>query len=258
MRGAVAAIAVCAASARADVPGVADADLIARRLVLDGSELELDATLEVSLATSPFARPTSLAPDLWWGVTPRLTIGLTHSLASVDQIGAGASLCVRTAELGCDRLYRGSNLDARYLAYDTGALAIAPRARFLVRDVDPVKPAVTLGATLRWRRGRVAIAADPFVQLGLENRAAGNRSQLWLPVYLEVAPACAWLLALHTGWNAALVTIGDDWHVPLALSARVAATRSVDAALEVGFATLGGPQNNVKQRAAMLTLAWHD
>ena len=89
MRGAVAAIAVCAASARADVPGIADApvDLIARSLVLDGSELELDTTLEVSLATSPFARPTSLAPDLWWGVTPQLTIGLTHSLASVDQIG---------------------------------------------------------------------------------------------------------------------------------------------------------------------------
>ena len=74
----------------------------------------------------------------------------------------------------------------------------------------------------------------------------------------QFAPACAWLLALHTGWNAELITIRDDWHVPVALSARVAATGALDVALEVGFASLGGPQNNIKQRAAMLTIAWHD
>ncbi len=247
---AIVAIAVCATTARADV--------LDRRLVLDDNQVEIAATLEVDLNTSPFARPTSLAPDLWWGITPRLTVGLIHSHASVDQIAAGASFCVRTAELGCDKAYSGSGADARYLIYDDGAFAIAPRARFLVRDLDPVKPALTAGALLRWRHGRFAIVSDPYLQLGLANREDGNRSQLWLPVYFELAPACAWVLALHTGWNAELITISDNWHIPLALSARVAVVRSLDVALEAGFATLGGPQNNVKQRAAMLTLAWHD
>jgi hypothetical protein len=244
---AIVAIAVSATTAHADP-----------RIVLDENQVEIAATLEVDLATSPFARPTSLAPDLWWGITPRLTVGLIHSHASVDQIAAGASVCLRTAELGCDKAYVGSGADARYLAYDDGAFAIAPRARFLVRDTDPVKPALTLGALLRWRRGRFAIVSDPYVQLGLANRDEGNRSQLWLPVYFELAPACAWVLALHTGWNAEVIGIGDDWHIPLALSARVAVAWGFEVALEAGFASLGGPQNNVKQRAAMLTLAWHD
>jgi hypothetical protein len=247
---AVVAIAVCATSARADV--------IDRPIVLDEHQVELDATLELELATSSFARPLSIAPDLWWGVTSHLTVGLIHSHASLDQIDAGASFCLRTAELGCERTYRGSGVDARYLVYRDDAIEIAPRVRALVRDLDPIKPAVTLGALMRWRDGRFAIATDPYLQLGLENRAAGNRSQLWLPVYLELAPACAWVLAVHTGWNAELVTIGDDWHVPLALSARVAVAAGFELAVEAGFPTLGGPQNNVKQSAAMLTVAWHD
>lgn len=236
----------------------AHADAIDRRVVLDANQIEIDATLEVNVATSPFARPLSLAPDLWWGVTPRLTVGLIHSHASVDQIDAGGSFCLHTAALGCDKPYRGSGVDARYLVYEDGAIAVAPRVRLLVRDLDPVRPAITLGATVRWHAGRFAIASDPYVQVGLANPDRGNRSQLWLPIYLEIAPACAWVLALHTGWNAELITIRDDWHVPLAVSAKVAVTPAFDLAVEAGFSTLGGPQNNVKQRAAMLTVAWHD
>ncbi len=40
--------------------------------------------------------PTSLAPDLWYGVLPELTIGLIHSDLSLDRIGVGASVCVNT------------------------------------------------------------------------------------------------------------------------------------------------------------------
>lgn len=250
MRAAVAAIALCATTARADVPWP--------RLVLDDDQVEVAATLEVSIATAPFARPTSLAPDLWWGATPRLTIGLTHSHASVDQIAAGASLCLRTADLGCDRTYRGSNLDARYLVYEDHTVSVAPRARLLLRDIDPVKPALTLGATARWRHGRYAIAADPYLQLGLYNRDKGNHAQLWLPVYLEVTVACRWLVAAHVGWNSELIEVNDAWHLPLGGIVRVRATSFLDVGLEAGFSTLGGPQNNIKQRAAMFTVAWHD
>lgn len=246
MRVVVAAIVTCA--------GVAHAD----RLVLPEDQVEIAATLEVSLATAPFAQPTSIAPDLWWGVTPRLTIGVIHSHASVDQIDAGASFCVRTAALGCDKTYRGSGLDAHFLAYADGAFEIAPRARLLIRDLDPVKPAITLGAAARWRHGRFSIDTDPFVQLPLANNADGNRAQLWLPVYIGIAPACAWRLAVHTGWDGQFYDTADTWHVPVALQARFAATGMFDITAEAGFSTLLGPQNNIKQRAAMLTVAWHD
>ena len=225
--------------------------------MLEDGQVRAELTLEVSLATNPFGRPTSLAPDLWWGVTPRLTLGLIHSHASVDQIDAGASFCLRDAELGCDRTYRGSGLDARYLVLD-GPVEVAPRLRALVRGTDPFEPAITVGALARWRHGTFAIVGDPYLQLGLANRGAGNRAQLWLPLYGQWSPLCAWTFAVHTGWNSELATIRDGWHIPLALSARVAATSFLDIGVEAGFSTLLGPQNNVKQRAAMLTVAWHD
>src|SRR5690242_2928985 len=132
--------------------------------------------MEVGVQQTAFARPLSFAPDAWWGIASRWTLGLIHSTASVDQIDAGASFCVRhSAVAPCDRLYRGSGLDLRWGAID-GAWALAPRVRLLVRDVDPFKPAVTLGALARWTRGRFAIASDPYVRLPLANHELGNRA----------------------------------------------------------------------------------
>src|SRR4051794_35105463 len=127
----------------------------------DRAPLHVDLTVEVNLAHNAKAEPLSFAPDIWW-TGDRFTVGLTHSMASVDRFQPGGSLCVRTDDLFCDSLYRGSNLDARFQLEPW----IAPRVRFLVRDVEPFKPAITLGALVEHTRGRWAFRADPYMQLG--------------------------------------------------------------------------------------------
>jgi hypothetical protein len=230
-------------------------------IVLGAGELALDLTLEVNLAFSSKARPLSLAPDLWLGATSRLTIGLVHSNASVDRFEPGGSVCLRQDETRyyCDRTYRGSGLDARYAAITgalSGALSVAPRARVLVRDVDPFKPAVTLGALAAWSAGRYAVRTDPYLQIGLASTGAGNRAQLWLPLQLAVQPTCGWEVALHTGWNSELAVIRDGWKVPLALGVRARATTHVDIGATLGFASLLGPQNTPKQRVLFVSVGW--
>jgi hypothetical protein len=240
-------------------------DLVTRPITLDAGQLAADLTLEVNLAFANKARPLSLAPDLWLGVTSRLTLGLVHSNASVDRFVSGASLCLRQdaavsgTSIYCDRVYRGSGLDVRYAAITgafSGALSIAPRARALVRDVDPFKPAVTLGVLAAWTAGRHAVRADPYLQVGLANTGAGNRAQLWLPVQLAIQPTCRWELALHTGWNSELAVIRDGWKVPLGLGARARATTHVDIGATLGFASLLGPQNTPKQRVLFVSVGW--
>ena len=100
-------------------------DIVSRPLALPAGSIAAELTIEANLAHHFWAQPLSLAPDVWWGATDRLTLGLVHSNASVDRFSPGASLCVRTDDvLYCDAVYRGSGLDARYLAV-TGPISIA-------------------------------------------------------------------------------------------------------------------------------------
>ncbi|HEX7700676.1 MAG TPA: hypothetical protein VF403_08145 [Kofleriaceae bacterium] len=233
-------------------------DFVARPLVLDEHQISAQLVIENNLAPSGgFAKPLSFAPDLWIGVTPRLTLGIIHSDPSVDRISPGASVCVRRDDFICIEVYRGGGIDALYAIDVPGQFSFAPHARLLVRDLDPVKPALTLGASARWQHGRLAVSADPFLQLGLGNNARGNRAELWIPIVLAVQPTCRWVFELHTGWDSDVAIINEDgWHVPVGFAVRAAATTHLDLGGEFGFTSLLGPQNNPKQRVAFVTIGW--
>jgi len=247
VRGSLAMLLVTSSSALAEPrPG---------RLVLDGGEVDADVVVETSFDKQHIADPVSIAPDLWWGVLPQLTIGVIHSDASVDQIQAAATLCVRHSDLFCGKTYRGSGVDIRWSALE-GDFAIAPRVRLEVRDLDPWLPAVTLGALARWTHGRFAITSDPYLRLGLANQARGNRAALFVPVWLSDQISYRVELAVHTGFDSELAVIRDGYHIPIALLARVKVTAHFDAGIEGGFSTLIGPQNDSSFRALLVTLGW--
>ncbi len=230
-------------------------ELTTRPLVLEEHQVSAELVFETNLAKASLARPLSVAPDLWIGVTPRLTLGIIHSDPSVDRIAPGASICVRREDLLCHEVYRGGGLDALYEVV-TGQYDLAAHARFLIRDLDPVKPAVTLGARARWHRGRFAITSDPYLQLGLGNNDRGNRAEMWLPIVVGLQPTCGWIVELHTGWNSDLAVVRDGWHIPAGLGVRAMATRHLELGGELGFTSLLGPQNNPKQRVAFVTIGW--
>jgi hypothetical protein len=212
--------------------------------------LDAQLVVEVGLSADQVSEPLSLAPDAWFGIAPRWTVGVTHSDLSVDRIEAGASVCIRHGELDCDRMYHGGALDVRYAVLDW----LAPRARFIVRDVSPWKPALTLGALARWEHGRFAITGDPYLQLGLANTDRGNRHQLFLPVELAVQPTCGWELAVDTGWNSELATWTDGWKVPLAVATRVQVMPELELGALFGYTTLVGPRNTSQERVLFVTV----
>jgi hypothetical protein len=231
--------------------GVAHADPVA----LDPGEIEAQLVVEYNLAPTYAGQPTSLAPDVWVGTDGRWTVGLVNSDPALDVIAPGASLCVRTDSMICPRVYHGSAIDVRWLARG-GELAIAPRARLLVRDIDPWKPAVTVGALARWTRGRWQLTGDPYLLFGLANTDRGNRAQVVLPVELAAELAARWRLELRTGYHSDVAVWRDGYHVPGWVGARVAATPSVDVGAALGFYSLLGPQATAKQRALFITVGW--
>lgn len=235
MRALLVVTIACATTARAE-PLVLPAGDLAVRLVMEGG-LERERPL----------RPLSFAPDAWFGATDRLTIGLVHSSQSVDRIDAGASFCVRELSGTCDAPYRGSGLDARYGVTDD----IAPRMRLLLRDTDPMKPAVTAGAQMRWRWHRYEVLTDPYLRIGLANRGLGNRDALVVPVWLA-ANVAGGRIAVHTGIDGDLAVWRDGWHVPVGALFEGHPTRTLTVGVEVGYRSLLGPQNSIRWSAMML------
>jgi len=244
-----AAILLASAAARA-----APDDLVARPLVLDEGGLDLRLTAEISIRYQRSEELISLAPDAWFGVTPRWTVGMIHSNASLDRIDTGASLCVASSA-SCDHVYRGSGVDVRYAAV-RGRFAVAPRVRAILRDIDPAKPAVTLGALVRWTRGRFAIMSDPYLRLPLANHKLGNRSALVVPVWLAVQPATGWQVAVHLGYDADLEVLRDGGHGPVSLAVTARIVAGFELTAEAGWAQLLGPQHDAKTGTILITAGW--
>jgi hypothetical protein len=231
-------------------------DLITRPLVLAPGALDVRLTLAINIQQRANTEPTALSPDAWWGVLPRLTIGLTHSDASLDQIATSGSFCVKTSSSTCAHLYKGSGIDVRYSALE-GQFALAPRLRAVIRDTDPFKPALTLGALLRWTHGRFAITGDPYLRVPLANASLGNYTEINLPVWLAVQPRAGWMIAARGGFESDLNVIRDGGHIPFALDVAARATSSVDVSLEGGWASLLGPLHDARHATIMVAAGWH-
>jgi hypothetical protein len=232
-------------------------DLITRPLVLEPGAVDVRLTLAINVQQRATAEPTALSPDAWWGVSPHWTLGLIHSDASLDQIATSGSFCVRQSTSTCAQLYKGSGLDVRYSAIE-GRFALAPRLRAVVRDTDPFKPAVTLGALLRWAHGRFAITGDPYLRVPVANGDLGNRWAINLPVWFAVQPADGWMIAVRGGFESDLVVLRDGGHLPFALDAAARITRAVDLGLEAGWAALLGPQHDARHATITIGAGWHD
>lgn len=240
-------------------------DIVGRPLVLASGAIDVQLSAAINVQTQSFWRPLSLAPDAWWGATSHLTIGIIHSDTSIDQISTSGSFCVREVEFStCEHFYHGGGVDARYSAFEGsiggigGELGIAPRVRVLIRELDPFKPAMTLGALVRWTRSRFAIASDPYLRLPLANRDLGNRAQLMLPLSFIAQPAAAWALALRTGFYSDLIVIHDGYHIPLSLGVTSRLTDEIDLGLEAGWADLIGPQRDARHATIIAAVSWHE
>src|SRR5215510_14579538 len=92
------------------------------QLTLPKDRLVLDAFIEANLSSDAVFKPFSISPDLWYGATDDITVGLVHSAVGRSGIigaggavaGAGNALCLAGTDNGCPDVYPGFGLDARY------------------------------------------------------------------------------------------------------------------------------------------------
>ncbi len=193
----------------------------ADQLTLPKGRLLLDAYLEVNVSSGSVFKPFSLSPDVWYGVTDQITVGLTHSGVAASGfvgISPNTALCLAGTGGGCADIYNAFGVDARY-RLTTGKLAWAAEGGVYVRDFDPVTVAVKLGAVGRWSSGKLAIELSPNVFIGVTERDAGNEEFLNLPVtaLYTVIPKLA--AAVQIGITTPFTDLADNYAIPLSIGA---------------------------------------
>jgi hypothetical protein len=252
-----AALAVAALVALPSVAGASPDDIVARPLVLPARSIEAAAVVEVDLSVRRLGQPTSLAPDVWYGVTDDLTIGLVHSARALSRVDAGSGYCFRDEAHGCARAYDNVAVEARS-SLASGPLSAALVVRFVNASFDPWKPRLGVGTRARWQLGRFAITGEPSLSFGLDNRERGNRDALDVPLWLAAQPTRRWALHLRSGVRGTLATFSDTYEIPVALGTTVSPHRLVDVAVEGGLRRGLGALNDYKIRSMWLavTLRW--
>jgi len=208
------------------------------QLTLPKGRLLLNGFLEVNL--NEIGKPISLSPDIWYGVTDDITVGLVHSSVGSSGFigGVGTSLCLTGADNGCANLYSNVGADIRY-KLKSGMLAYAVDAGVFVADVNAssITLAAKLGAVARWHSGPLAVEVQPNVFIGVTNRdATVDTINLPATALYTVAPKID--VAGQIGFVLPLKNTGDAYALPLSIGAFYHVNESLTANAALSFPRL--------------------
>ena len=142
----------------------------------------IDGFLEINLSSDAAFKPVSISPDVWYGATNDITVGLVHSSVGANGLLGGVtdSLCLTGSGGGCSSLYPTTGADVRYrlkapFTFDGGLYA---------RQTSPFQLALKGGVDGRWHFDKITVEAEPNLFLAVTDRDAmvrPNRDTLTLP-----------------------------------------------------------------------------
>lgn len=191
------------------------------QLILPKGRVVLDAFVAMNLSSGAVFKPFSISPDVWYGATDEITVGLLHSAVGFTGFigGVGTSLCLAGTENGCPSVYQNVGVGVRYGLKPMDKIAWALDGGLLALDTDPFALAVKLGVTARWQSDKLVVEAAPNLLIGATERSDLNAETLNLPVtgLYTVAPKIA--VAVQLGLVLPFEAIGDFYAVPLSIGA---------------------------------------
>lgn len=226
-------------------------ETIQRPLTLAAGMAELRGdTLRVGISggdTRSAGEPIVLAPDLYYGVSDLLTIGLTHTNHATFFPPAG--FCVSGTENGCPKVYNAIGAEAQYDLTRRSHLDLAVRAGVSAGRFSPdFAFGATAGVQVRFKGSRAAVVLDPNVYIGIIERdtfpigmeGASYPDYLFLPVQFQYQLNTQAMVFAMSGLNTPLKDTGDFFQIPAGVGANFAVNNRMDAGLELQLANVAG------------------
>jgi hypothetical protein len=230
------------------VPPV-DAALARRGVQIPAGLLGVGILVNASLnAGAPFA-PVSVVPDVAYGVSDDLQVGIRHSGPMGWQTPPGGALCVTGKEDRCgNKVYNNVGLDGLYALLRTRPAQISAHGTLYFDPLDPFTIALNLGAAGKLRiTDDLAVWLDPQLRIGINRRDApsgrtGNRERIFLPIELQVQVTPALAAIFQTGLDAPVAGFAGQYRWPVGVAALYAVDDAIDLGVRLAFENVGGAQ----------------
>lgn len=225
-------------------------DFNARPLTLAKGMIEIRGDVFINLSKDAAGEPISIAPDVYYGVSDQLSVGLTHNLG----------ICVTGEEGGCAKVYNDFGLDALYSFKRDAAMELAAHVGLRANTIDPFALALRAGVSVKYVTGKIGIYADPFLQFGITEREPeaadpgtivfANKEAIAIPVtvsYQATPKLNAFLRTGLSGFNvgtgfgvAPFEDLGDLYAIPLGVGALFAVSNKLDVGAMFNLPLLAG------------------
>jgi hypothetical protein len=210
--------------------------------------------LDINMSADNVGKPISLVPDLYYGVTDKLQLGLLHDGPMGWQSRPGLGLCLTGKDNGCPKVYDNIGFDMMYgLAF--GAVQLSAHGSLFVTSFDPSTTSLALGAAGKVHVSEhVAVVFDPKIAIALSDRST-NDDALYIPLELEYQLGAPTTFKVLSGISGSLSSFGDTYQAPLGLGLVQNLTTHLDLGARFSFDNLLGQQPQGVGRADTRSLA---
>lgn len=205
----------------------------AHSMILPKGKLKVDFSVNVNLSKELVGKPISITPDVWYGVAPKLEVGLAHSSYGLtgfwgtDALGGG--VCVTGEENGCAKFYNGPVGVLAHYALVEGDLTVAADGGLVIGSLDPFELSLKAGVRGVKAMDKLMIGFAPFIAVGLTERDAGNKEYLGVPVDVNYMVNEKLGVGVQTGIHGPLDGFGDSFFVPVSLAAMYGVNENITA-----------------------------
>jgi len=224
-------------------------ELVARPLTLAKGQVEIHVDALINLSKDAVFKPFAIAPDIYYGVNDKLTVGLTH----------GLGLCLTGTDNGCAKVYNDIGVDALYSLKRDAKMDLAANVGFAALAFSPdLVGQVHLGVHFKYQANKIAIYVDPTLGIGVTQRDAGNKEVLSIPIKVAYQASPQLAAYLMTGLGGIFPTasgptagglmldppdpigIGDTYGIPLGIGAQFAVKKNIDVGANFMFPLIAG------------------
>jgi hypothetical protein len=237
-------------------------------LILPKGKLGIFAAIGVGLSKDLAGKPIDIAPDIWYGVMPKLEAGIVHSGYGLtgfwgDNVPlgiVGLGICVTGTDGGCAKVYDGPiGVLAHYQLLE-GGIDLAADAGVVLGSFDPFQIGVKVGVRGRKMMGKLAIHFAPNVGIQVTERADEGNETLSVPVdvHFMVSPKLG--VGVQTGIQGEFSSFGDNFRIPVSLGAMFQVTPAIMAGASFNLhrvAGFDGP-GAADLRSLTVFLGWHN
>ena len=227
-------------------------------LTLRQGGVSVDGDVVVSLSSGAVGKPVQIVPNVYYGISDQLSVGIAHNPGAEVFQTAGRGLCLTGTDSGCLKFYNNISLDAlfSFLRDATKDLAIHGGIDFLF--LDPLWASLRVGVKGKMLAGPLVIVFDPSINIGLSKRDEGNKEALQIPVRIGFMATPELNLGLSVGLIGPLDGFGDSYRVPLGFGGSFALSSQL--ALRAQFTLdrlIAANDSGADARTLSVGAAWH-